>query len=85
MDITKKLISFICSNSYGDYQPEIVESTKKNVMNILGVILGGSSEVASKKIAGMVKEWDGKPESIIIAYDGKVPAHEAALVNGTMA
>ncbi len=85
MEITNELIRFICSTNYGDYSIEVAESTKKNIMNILGISLAGSSAATTKKIAGMVKKWGGVPESTVIAYDNKAPAHEAAMVNGTMA
>ena len=37
-----------------------------------------------KKLTDLLKEWGGKGEATIFVYGYKVPAHHAALINGTM-
>jgi len=54
-------------------------------MDTLGVILGGSGKPECKETAMLVKEWGGVPESTVLVYGIKVPAHEAVFANSSMA
>lgn len=85
MSIEDRLAQYLSSTTYDDLPSEVVLYSKKSIMDTLGVSLAGSSALGVKEIASLVKEWNGKPESTVFLHDAKVPAHEAALVNSTMA
>ena len=78
--ITKNLVNL----KYGDIPDEVVEHTKKQVLDILGVALGGSAKAGVKELAEIISDWGGKEESSIFCYGRKVPAPNAAQVNATM-
>ena len=85
MSIEEKLVSYVNSVTYSDLPPEVILAGKKSITDVLGVSIAGSDALVVKKLATLVKQWGGKPESTIFFYDAMVPAHHAVLVNSTMA
>jgi 2-methylcitrate dehydratase PrpD len=78
--LAKNMVDLKC----GDLPADIVEHTKKQVLDIIGVALGGSSKAGVKELAEIVLDWAGKEESTIFCYGKKVPAPNAAQVNAAM-
>jgi len=70
---------------YKDLPQEVVEITKKEVLDLYGVALAGFTAPGVQELLGIVKGWGGKKESSIILCKQKVPAPMAAHVNATMA
>jgi 2-methylcitrate dehydratase PrpD len=86
MDASFSLAANVVNIRYEDIPGSVVETTKKSILDTLGVILAGSTtDETCKKVVGLVKEGGGKKESTIIAYGGKVPSWMAAFANGSMA
>lgn len=85
MSVTSRLLDFVCEFNFEDHTQQAIDAAKKNILNIFGISLAGSSAPAAKKVASLVMQWGGSEDSIIIAHSCKVPAHEAALANATMA
>ena len=79
------LVKNIIDTNYHSLPADIVEATKKQVLDTLAVIVGGSSAKGMKELADLVTDWGGKEESTILIYGDEVPSHNAALVNSTMA
>lgn len=82
---TENLIDYIFSARYEDLPEKVVLAGKRLIMNTFGAILGGSRAEGVREIAELVRKWGGVKESSIFLYSSKVPAHEAVLVNATMA
>jgi 2-methylcitrate dehydratase PrpD len=70
--------------NYEDLSHEVVEVTKKEVLDLLGVALAGYTSPGVKELADLIAEWGGKEESSVIYYNKKVPAPMAAQANATM-
>lgn len=85
MDATYALAKNMVGVKYADLPKDVVEHTKKQVLDILGVALGGSSKAGIKELAEIITDWGGKPESSIFCFGKKVPAPNAAQVNASMA
>ena len=84
MDAAYSLAKNLVTIKYEDIPPDVIELTKKHILDILGVALGGSSKPGVKELAELVTEWGGKEESTLLCYGRKVPAPNAAQVNATM-
>jgi len=84
MDAAYSLAKNLVNVKYEDIPREVAEHTKKQILDILGVALGGSSKAGVKELVELVMEWGGKEESTILCYGHKVPAPNAAQVNATM-
>lgn len=71
---------------YEDIPSDVVEVTKKDILDVIAVTIAGSSVGGGcREIVELVKEGGGKEESTILGYGGKVPAWMAAFANGSMA
>jgi 2-methylcitrate dehydratase PrpD len=84
MDAALAFAKNFVSVKYADLPPDVVEATKRQILDTLGVMLGGSSREGVKELVELITEWGGKPESTILGYGNKVPAPNAAQVNATM-
>ena len=85
MDAAYSFARTFANTKYEDLPPEVVEATKKEILDLLGVALGGISQPGATHVCELVKEWGGKEESSIIGSRQKVPAPNAAQANATMA
>jgi 2-methylcitrate dehydratase PrpD len=67
---------------------ETVEITKKQILDTLAAMVGGSTCSIAGEIEAlveMVKGWGGSRESSLIGFGGRVPAPQAAFINGILA
>ncbi len=84
MDAAYLFARNLATVSYEDLPRDVVEATRKEILDTLGVALGGSSKSGVKELLELVTEWGGKEESTVLCYGHKVPAPNAAQVNATM-
>ena len=84
MEITRTLAKSIIAVDYRTLSRKAIEATKRLVLDSLACAVGGSSMVEMKSLNDLVKEWDGKKESTVVAFGSRVPSPSAALVNGSM-
>ena len=84
MDASYALAKNMLSVKYKDIHSDVTELTKKHILDILGVALGGSSRPGIKELAELIGEWGGKEESTVLCFGLKVPAPNAAQVNASM-
>jgi 2-methylcitrate dehydratase PrpD len=85
MDASYAFAGNFANTKYEDLSPEVVEATKKEILDLLGVALGGASQPGATHVCELVKYWGGREESSIIGSKQKVPAPNAAQANATMA
>jgi 2-methylcitrate dehydratase PrpD len=84
MNILDKLTDYLIETKYESLPKDVVEATRRQILDTLGVTAAGSTcSIAGemKGLADMVKDWGGKEESTIVAFGGRVPAPNAAFVN----
>jgi 2-methylcitrate dehydratase PrpD len=85
MDAAYSFAKVFSTTRYEDLPREVVDATKKEILDLLGVALGGALEPGATHVCALVREWGGKEESSIIGSKQKVPAPNAAQANATMA
>jgi 2-methylcitrate dehydratase PrpD len=86
MDAAFAIAKHIVNLKYDDIPPEIVEITKKEILDILGVISAASAMgQASQEIVKLVKESGARGKSTIIGHGGRLPSWMAGFANGSMA
>lgn len=84
MDLIFDLCRHIVATEYDHLPAEVITSTKRFILDTLGVAIAGSSAPGCPAVADMVQDWGGKEESTVIVYGGKVPSLNAALANSMM-
>lgn len=84
MDPIFNLVRNVTQARYEAIPANVVEATKKEILDCLGVALAGSSASGVGELVELVKEWGGSKQSSVICYGLKVPAPNAAQANATM-
>jgi len=84
MDAIYTLARTIIDTNYEKLPPDVVDMTKKQILDSLGVAVAGSSGVGINELLEIVRDWGGKKESSIWVYGDKLPCITAAQVNATM-
>lgn len=85
MDAAFNIAKNILNLRYEDIPLDVVEITKQQILDTLGVITAASTlGEGSKEIVNLIKESGAKGKSTIIGYGGKVPSWMAGFANGAM-
>jgi len=85
MQVEKRLAEYVSETGFNDLPQEPVDIAKKVVLTVLGTTIAGATAEGCEALVDQVKEWGGREEATILIHGGKVPAHNAALVNSAMA
>ena len=73
------------TRGFEDLPADNVTFQKRRMLDDLGTCLAGANELQVNLARELVSDWGGKPESTILIHGGKMPCHNAALVNSVMA
>ncbi len=85
-DIGYILAANVASLRYEEIPVAVVETTKKIILDTLGVIIGGSGAGEGvKEVVDLVRAGGGAEESTVIGFDFKTNAWSAAFAMGAMA
>ncbi len=84
MDATFDYAKNFVTTGFDDLPKEVVEITKKEVLDTLAVAVAGFGQPGPKELLELVQEWGGKGEATVIGSRQKVPAPNAAQVNATL-
>lgn len=84
-DATRQLASYTAATNFEDHPAEVVAWAKVLIRDNLGCMLGGSITDLSKTMIEPIRSMGGAPEATLVGAGIKVPAIQAALVNGTTA
>ena len=74
----------VVETSYDQLPVEAVKCAKLGFLDTVGVLVAGSHSAGCQAVIDLVREWGGAAESTILIHGGKVPAHNAAMVNSVM-
>ncbi|MBI2830648.1 MAG: MmgE/PrpD family protein [Chloroflexi bacterium] len=83
-DVAYDLVANAVSVRYEGLPEDIVDVTKKFILDTIGCGIAGSTAPGCADTVELIKDWGGKPESTIMVFGGKVIATHAAMVNAMM-
>jgi 2-methylcitrate dehydratase PrpD len=84
MDAGYLLARNFIATSYDSLSREVVEATKKLILDQIGVELGGSSRPGVKELLELLTEWGGREECTTLCFGRKLPAPHAGQLNAVM-
>lgn len=84
-EIEEELIDYVLNTQYEDIPTEVIVTAKNMTLTIMGTTIAGAMLEGCEALADQIKGWGGKGEATILVHGGKVPVHNAALVNSYMA
>ena len=82
---TKELVDYAVGTRYENYPRDVIEKTKLLILDNIGCALGGSISPIGKATIPPFKTMGGNAEATLIGGGARVPAIQAAFVNGTNA
>lgn len=84
--LSGRLAGWAAALRFDEIPPEVVQSAKDRVMDLLGICVAARGVDAAVAVRGLREEWGpGRPEAGFIGEPVKGPAALAALANGTYA
>jgi 2-methylcitrate dehydratase PrpD len=82
---TQKLVEFASALRFEDIPPDIVDISKRMILDSLGCALAASTlGDGCKEVVSVMQALGGKPESTILGFNTKVAATGAAFANGAL-
>jgi 2-methylcitrate dehydratase PrpD len=75
----------ILNTRYENFGRETLDNAINRIIDVTGCAIGGANATGNKALVELVRGWGGSPEATILVHGGKVPAHNAAMVNSIMA
>ncbi len=85
MDAIFKLSETFNNISYDDLPRNVVDATKKLILDTISVGIGGSGSEGVKQLAAMFVEQGGREDSFAWVFGNRLPGVAAAQLNATMA
>jgi 2-methylcitrate dehydratase PrpD len=85
MPTADDIAAFAFRLRYDDVPPAVLDDVKLRFMDTLGVCLLSSQLDFARPFVDVVLEQGGRPEASLIGSGHRVPANQAALVNGSLA
>ncbi|MBW2004706.1 MAG: MmgE/PrpD family protein [Deltaproteobacteria bacterium] len=83
--IVEKLVTYVSETNYDGLPKEVIDETKKFILDTIGVGLAGAREPGCKEVVDLVKKWSSNNAgSTIIYYGDKVSPPEAAFANSLL-
>lgn len=79
------LAAYILNTRFENISESLLENAKNRIIDVTGCSIGGAKAAGNSALVDLVKSWEGKEESTIFGYGGKVPSQNAAMVNSIMA
>ena len=84
MSIIAEMIRNVLETPFEAFDQLTLDRAKDRIIDVVGCLIGGANASGCSMMVDLVREWGGKKESTILVHGGKVPAHNAALVNCVM-
>lgn len=79
------LIDHVLLTQYADLPDSTVAATRRLILDTLGAVLAGANAEGCAALADLVTGWGGAQQARMLHSGKRAPAHNAALVNSTMA
>jgi len=83
--IADRLARYVAETNFDRLPREVVDETKKFILDTIGVGLAGVREPGCREVVDLVKTWSSNPAgSTILFYKDKVSPPEAAFANSVL-
>jgi 2-methylcitrate dehydratase PrpD len=83
-DPARLLAEHVCRTGYADLPAGAVRSARRDILDTLGCMLGGSGSPGIDELFAVISRWGGQQESRVLLRGVRLPAPQAALLNASM-
>jgi 2-methylcitrate dehydratase PrpD len=81
----EKLAANVLATRFENFDKATLEATKYRIIDTLGCLIGGSTDVGNPALVDLFRNEGGKEEATILIHGGRVPVANAAFINCIMA
>lgn len=81
----EKISANVLSTRFENFDRATVENAKNRIIDVIGCVIAGAHAAGNPALVSLIKGWGGKKEATVLVHGGKVPVHNAAMVNSIMA
>ena len=74
----------VCRTGYADLPASAVASSRRDILDTFGCMLGGSNAPGIDELFAVLVRWGGHEESRVLLRGTRLPAPQAALLNTSM-
>jgi len=85
MKAEAKLVSFIHDTPFAEIPLAALKTVKHQVLAVIGTTIAGATADGCETAVQLYRELGGKQEATILVHGSRIPAQDAAFVNGVMA
>ena len=85
MKAEEKLVAFVHDTRFEEIPADALRIVRYQILAIIGTTVAGATADGCETAVQLYKELGGKEEATILVHGGRIPAHDAAFVNGVMA
>ncbi len=85
MGSEERLVAFVLNTRLGDIPETVLETVRRQVLAVIGTTIAGATAEGCETAVQLYRKLGGREEGTILVHGGKIPAHDAAFVNGVMA
>jgi 2-methylcitrate dehydratase PrpD len=82
MNATERLVQHIIGTQYDDLSTAAVSAAKTFFLDTLGVTVAGTAAPVAAEVRRAVSSWGTADEAKILGLGERLPAGNAALING---
>jgi 2-methylcitrate dehydratase PrpD len=79
------LAANVLDTRFEDFDQTTLDNAKSRIIDVIGCLIAGAKADGNSALVDLVKGWGGREEATILAHGGKVPVHNAAMVDSIMA
>ena len=83
-DTAWPLAQHVYRTRYADLPASTIQSTRRDILDTLGCMLGGSGSPGIAELFAVLGHWGGREESRVLLRATSLPAPQAALLNASM-
>jgi 2-methylcitrate dehydratase PrpD len=81
----EKLVAFALDTRFEEIPADALRTVRYQILAIVGTTIAGATAEGCETAVQLYKELGGKEEATILVHGGRIPAHDAAFLNGVMA
>lgn len=85
MEAEARLVDYLTTTDFEAIPDDPVRAVKNVILTVIGTTVAGSSSEGCEEMVALHRAMGGKDEATIFVHGGKLPASNAAFVNGVMA
>src|ERR1700751_2848544 len=83
-DASWTLARHVCHTGYAGLPASAVESARRDILDTFSCMLGGSCSPGIDELFAVISRWGGLAESCVLLRGIRLPAPQAALLNGSL-